>query len=223
MQKILLRFLILLFVSTLVSFENTKAQNEVDKFVLMKTSMGDMKIKLYGKTPMHQENFIKLVNDKFYDGLLFHRVIKNFMIQSGDPRTRNVQADKGTKGSDPGYQIYPEFHPEFYHKKGALGAASNGNPEKKSSGSQFYIVQGSVNSLNQLKNMEQTGNHLKFTAEQKKTYMDIGGYPSLDYNYTVFGEVIEGFEVIDKIAAVETVTPNRPKKDVKIISITVIK
>ena len=203
--------------------ESVTAQNQPDKIVLMKTSMGDMKIKLYGETPLHQENFIKLVNEKFYDGILFHRVIHGFMIQAGDPNSKNAAKEVRLGSGGPGYQIPAEIRPSLIHMKGALAAARTNNPEKKSSGSQFYIIHGTDLTLKRLESLEQTGSHKKFTAEQKKIYVEKGGSPHLDDAYTVFGEVIEGLDVIDKIAVVETGAGDRPLKDVKILSVTVVK
>jgi len=161
--------------------------------VLMKTTMGDMKIKLYNETPQHRDNFVKLVNNKFYDGLLFHRVIKDFMIQGGDPESKDAPPGKQLGMGNPGYTLPAEILPQFKHKKGALAAARTNNPERRSSGSQFYIVHND------------------------------NGTPSLDGQYTVFGEVIEGLTVIDKIANVKINPANRPEVDVKIISVTIVK
>lgn len=189
-----------------------------DRIVLISTNFGDMKVKLYKETPLHRDNFVKLAKEGFYDGTIFHRVIKNFMIQGGDPNSKDAKpgARLGTGG--PGYTVDAEFvFPEFFHKKGALSAARQGdgvNPKKASSGSQFYIVQGKPVSEKELKQLE---GKLKvvFTDEQKKVYSEVGGTPFLDNNYTVFGEVIEGLEVIDKIAAVSTQRGDRPVEDVK--------
>ena len=194
--------------------------------VLIETSKGKMKCILYEQTPMHTDNFINLVNEEKYNGILFHRVIKDFMIQSGDLNSKN--APKGTAlGSGwPGYRIPAEFHPDLYHKKGAMAAARQGdntNPNRESNGSQFYIVQGKVFSDEQLNQMESSGAHIKFTAEQRMFYKTLGGSPHLDYEYTVFGEVIEGLQVIDAIASEPTDERDRPLEDVKIIKITVLK
>lgn len=184
--------------------------------VKMKTSMGDITLVLYDDTPIHRDNFIKLVNEKFYDGILFHRVIPQFMIQGGDPTTRAAK---------PGPQlgtIPAEFRPNHWHKKGVLAAARTDNPQKASSGSQFYIVVGRPCSVNELNQMESTGQHPKFTDEQRKVYTTIGGTPHLDYTYTVYGEVTEGLDVVDKIALVPC-TATRPNTEVKILSVTIIK
>lgn len=183
----------------------------------METNYGNIKIQLYDKTVLHSENFVKLVNEEYYNGQLFHRVIKNFMIQSGDNLSKNAKQGVmlGTGGKD--YTIPAEFFPEYYHKKGALAAArqaDNVNPEKKSSGSQFYIVQGQVFSNDQLNMFVQRGIHPEFTDEQKLIYTTNGGTPHLDYSYTVFGEVIEGLDVVEKISTVNTDGYDRPLEDV---------
>ncbi len=253
--------------------------NGGDVKVKIKTTMGDMTILLYKETPLHQKNFIKLVNEKFYDGVLFHRVIKDFMIQAGDPDSKNATKGQRLGTGGPGYTIEAEFRPEFFHKKGALSAARLGdqqNPQKRSSGSQFYVVQGTKYNDAQLaqfdaqyesqaympyireylaKNPEEKAKVMdkqnagdqaglqvliegitakckaehpeikpfKLSEKQKEVYKTIGGTPHLDGGYTVFGEVIEGLEVIDKIAEVETDAADRPEVDVKIISMEVLK
>jgi cyclophilin family peptidyl-prolyl cis-trans isomerase len=190
-----------------------KESNKESKMVIIKTDHGDMKVRLYDETPLHRDNFLKLAEEGFYDGLLFHRVIQGFMIQGGDPDSRaaNPQAQYGVGG--PGYTIPAEIKPGLIHKKGVLAAARMGdqvNPKRESSGSQFYLVQGQVYTENQL-----TGSGMKFTPEQLQAYTTVGGTPHLDGQYTVFGEVIEGIEVIDKIAAVQTRPGDRPVTDVK--------
>lgn len=194
--------------------------------VLMKTSMGDITLVLYDDTPIHLDNLLELIKKNFYDGLLFHRVMPNFMIQAGDPNSKNAQPGVQLGSGGPGYTIPAEFKPNHYHKKGALAAARQGdqvNPKKASSGSQFYIVTGRVWSVAELTQMETTGQHPKFTDEQKKIYTTIGGYPPLDYQYTVFGEVTDGLDVVDKISMVPRDAPNRPNTDIKILSFTVVK
>lgn len=246
---------------------NSKKEKR-SKLVLVETIYGDMKIRLYNETPLHRDNFVKLVEDNFYDSLLFHRIIKNFMIQGGDPESKGAKLGIMLGEGGPGYQIDAEFVPELFHKKGVLAAAREGdqvNPEKKSSGSQFYIVQGNIFSLEQLNQMEEKINSPKkqkffydyinkpenyilklkldslnnskafeelnqkiqitleqlkpemdslnlfyYTEEQKQIYSTIGGTPHLDQNYTVFGEVIEGLNVIDSIVTVNTDKNNRP-------------
>jgi len=173
--------------------------------VLIHTDLGDIKIALYNDTPQHRDNFIKLAKEGFYDGSIFHRVIKGFMIQGGG-------APEGKEGTS--YLIPAELLPNHIHKKGALAAARTNNPKKESSGSQFYIVQGEKVSSEQL-NQFDSRRLVKYTPEQRATYMSVGGTPFLDSDYTVFGEVIEGLDVVDKIAAVQTAPGDKPLKDIK--------
>lgn len=192
--------------------------------VLIETNFGNITLVLYNETPIHRDNFIKLVNDGFYDGTIFHRVINQFMIQGGDPDSKNAQPGQRLGVGGPGYTIEAEFREQFFHKKGALAAARQGdqvNPEKRSSGSQFYIVQGRVFSHEELDLFElRSGND--FSNEQRNVYSSIGGTPNLDGEYTVFGEVIEGIEVVDKIASVQTDNFNRPTEDIS-IKMTIVK
>lgn len=184
-----------------------------------------MKCILYEETPLHAENFIKLAQGGFYDGLLFHRVISDFMIQTGDPNSRNASKGEALGYGDSGYTVPGEFHPGLYHKKGVLAAARQGdriNPDRKSNGSQFYIVQGKKITDAELDQIEKSGSHIPFTAEQRMYYRDLGGAPHLDYAYTVFGEVVEGLDIIDIIASVPTDERDRPLDDVRIIRISVI-
>lgn len=247
-----------------------------DIIVDVETSMGDIKIRLFGDTPKHRDNFVKLVNEGFYNGVLFHRVINEFMIQAGDPESKNAPAGKMLGSGDPGYTLEAEFvYPKHFHKRGALAAARTGddmNPERRSSGSQFYIVTGKAYNESQLAQMEkqmammqkqeifnklveehrdsvmamrrnrdQAGlqklqeelvaiteqkaaeNPAKMTPEQRQAYSTIGGTPHLDGSYTVFGEVIEGMDVVDKIQNVETGAADRPVEDVKIIKMSIEK
>lgn len=193
------------------------------ELVELSTSKGDMLIYLYDETPKHKNNFLKLVDDSFYDGTSFHRVIKDFMIQGGDPYSKDSSKQHLSGQGGPGYTIEAEFVPKYYHKKGALAAARTGgaqNPEKKSSGSQFYIVQGKKIPEDKIDLIE---DHLKrnwgddfvFTEKMKQDYLQIGGTPHLDGAYTVFGEIITGFDVLDSIASVKTNRANRPNEDVK--------
>lgn len=172
-------------------------------YVTIETKYGNMVAELYNSTPKHKENFIKLTKEGFYDGLLFHRIVQNFMIQGGDPNSKGADASVRLGSGGPGYRIDAEIGAP--HFKGTLAAARTGgasNPEKKSSGSQFYIVQGNVMTDGQLDGMERNKG-IKYNAEQRTKYKTIGGTPGLDMDYTVFGELISGHEVIDKIAAVE--------------------
>jgi cyclophilin family peptidyl-prolyl cis-trans isomerase len=206
--------LVLTVFMTLTMLSENQAQTTKVK---MKTSMGDVTLALYDDTPIHRDNFIKLVNEKFYDGLLFHRIIPNFMIQGGDPSTRTP---------NPGQQlatIPAEFRPNRWHKKGALAAARTNNPQKASSGSQFYIVVGEKFTAAQLDQLEQSGRHPKFTDEQRKVYTETGGSPHLDYEYTVYGEVTQGLDIVDKISLVPCGAMNKPVTDVKILSVTIVK
>lgn len=178
------------------------------------TSMGDIVVKLYNKTPLHRDNFIKLVKDHFYDSLLFHRVINTFMIQGGDPSSKNAEAGSMLGEGDVDYTIPAEFDSTLYHKRGALCAARTDNPEKASSGCQFYIVQGKTYSDAQL-DMLGSRNNSWFSSAKRMTYKMIGGTPQLDMNYTVFGEVESGLEIVDKIATTACDNMNRPLTDVR--------
>lgn len=186
----------------------------VQCLVEMETNYGSMTILLSNETPLHRDNFVKLVEEGYYDDLLFHRVINGFMIQGGDPESRNAGPKKRLGSGGPGYQIPAEFSDSLVHVKGALAAARTPNPEKKSSGSQFYIVHGKKMQEAQLKMIE-AKNDMTYTPAQRKAYLELGGTPHLDKGYTVFGMVIEGLDVIDKIAAVKTLPGDRPEVDVK--------
>ena len=191
-----------------------------DVKVLIETTEGNITVKLYDETPMHRDNFVKLVKSNFYDGVIFHRVIKNFMIQGGDPESKNPEANKQYGSGGPSYKIPAEFNSKLFHKKGALSAARTNNPEKASSGSQFYIVQGEKYSgADQLKQINPKFN---YTPEQIEAYKTLGGTPHLDGEYTVFGEVTNGLNIVDKIAAVKTGKADRPVNDVIITKVTII-
>ena len=185
-----------------------------ERMVLISTEFGEMKVKLYDATPKHRDNFIKLVQQGFYDSLLFHRVIRSFMIQGGDPQSKNAPPGMMLGGGDIGYTVPAEFVDSLFHRKGALCAARTENPEKASSGCQFYIVQGKAMTNEQLDQLE-TQRGVKFSAKQREILTTIGGTPFLDRNYTVYGQVVEGLDVIDKIAAVQTAPGDRPVKDVR--------
>ena len=219
-MKRLVKLYYSLFIA-LIFFNNIPMEAQINEnpLILVETTYGNIKIKLYDETPFHKENFLKLVSEKLYDDQIFHRVIKDFMIQAGDPDSKNAKSGQALGYGDLGYNIPAEFNKDLFHKKGALAAArqpDNVNPDKESSASQFYIVQGKVYSNKELDYMEQQGIHIKFTEEQRKIYTSVGGTPHLDYSYTVFGEVIEGIEVVDKIASVETDRRDRPVSDIKI-------
>lgn len=195
-------------------------------YVSIETELGTMKAKLYNATPQHRDNFIKLVKEGFYDSLLFHRVVPNFMIQGGDPDSKYARKELRLGMGGPGYTIPAEINDTLIHKKGALSAARQGdqvNPKKESSGSQFYIVQGSPVPTQQLEVFaRQKG--LNYTDKQKQTYKTLGGTPFLDGDYTVFGEIVEGLDVIDKIAAQPTsrYAKERPNDDIR-MEISIVK
>ena len=270
--------LIILACSAVACKSGQKTDGNMEKETVLKieTSMGDIKVKLYNETPKHRDNFIKLAKDGTYNGTLFHRVIKDFMVQAGDPESKNAPKGKMLGSGDVGYTVPAEFvYPKYFHKKGALSAARQGdevNPKKESSGCQFYIVTGKVFNDSTLLNMEQQKNqnkvteafnalaqkHMKeiykmrkandqdglyalqdtlfiqaeaeaakqpdfhFTPEQIKAYTTVGGTPHLDGEYTVFGEVVEGMDIVDKIQQVKTDRSDRPEEDVKIINVSVI-
>lgn len=192
--------------------------------VEIETEFGNMTVWLYDGTPQHRDNFLKLAEQGFYDDLIFHRVINGFMIQGGDPNSRDAKPSQQLGSGGPGYTVPAEFVDSLIHKKGALAAARTGdqvNPKKASSGSQFYIVQGRPVKPEELSTVEGRKG-FQYTQEQRETYFQMGGTPFLDRDYTVFGEVVQGLEVIDKIAAVQTNPGDRPAQDVK-MKIRVIK
>ena len=189
--------------------------------VEIETEFGVMLAELYNSTPKHRDNFTKLAEEGYYNDLLFHRVINGFMIQGGDPNSRNAKPGQGLGFGGPPYLIPAEFVDTLAHVKGAICAARTNNPEKKSSGSQFYIVHGAITEDAMLDQIEQMRG-FRYTPAQRQAYKTIGGTPHLDREYTVFGRVIKGLDVIDKIAAAETGAADRPKKDVK-MKINVIK
>jgi len=214
--------LLLITLAVFTSLSPALAQ-KIGKTVTISTEYGTMKVGLYEETPLHRDNFIKLASEGFYDDLLFHRVIKQFMIQGGDPDSKGATPDKRLGSGGPSYTVPAEFNDNLYHKKGALCAARTNNPEKASSSCQFYIVQGKPQTDAELDQLESRLG-FKYTAEQREMYKTVGGVPFLDRNYTVYGEVIEGMDVIDKIAGAETnkAMGDRPVKDVK-MTVKVVK
>jgi len=195
---------------------NTIAQkkSKKDYLVTIDTDQGKMRVILYDETPKHKENFIKLSKDKFYDGLLFHRIIKDFMIQGGDPNSKNAKPDDVLGRGDNGYKIQEEIRPNLFHRKGALAAARDNNPKKESSGCQFYIVEGRKWSKADLDKQAARAAR-KLTDAQKKVYETEGGTPHLDGAYTVFGQVIDGMDVVDVISTKSKDERDRPDKDIK--------
>ena len=192
------------------------------QYVRISTDKGECIIMLYNQTPLHRDNFLKLAKEKFYNGTLFHRVIQSFMIQGGDPDSRNAQPGAALGEGDVGYQVPAEFRDSLFHKKGVLAAARDNNPEKASSGCQFYIVQGKTYTDEQLDGIETKRLHFKLPASHRAAYKTVGGSPHLDRNYTAFGEVVKGIELVDSIAVVKTDERDRPVEDVK-MEISVLK
>ncbi|WP_072544410.1 peptidylprolyl isomerase [Mediterranea massiliensis] len=271
--------LLTILVCGFVACKSDKKAKDMSEETKLKieTTAGDIVVKLYNETPQHRDNFIKLAENGTYEGTLFHRVIKDFMIQAGDPDSKNASKGQMLGAGDVGYTVPAEFvYPKYFHKKGALSAARQGdnvNPQKASSGCQFYIVTGKVYSDSALLSMEQQMNQMRFnnlfntlaskhakdiykmrkagdqeglmnlqdtliaqvekqlagqpefrfTPEQVKAYTTVGGTPHLDGEYTVFGEVLEGMDVVDKIQRVKTDRNDRPEEDVKIIKVEVLK
>lgn len=211
-----LTFLFCCFISTAF------AAKPKHQYILIKTEQGECIVKLYNLTPLHRDNFLKLTKSKTFDGTLFHRVIKDFMIQGGDPDSKNAEPGAQLGNGTLGYTVPAEFNDSLFHKKGVLAAARDNNPEKASSGSQFYLVQGRVFTDEELDAAETNRLGFKIPEWQRAVYKTIGGTPHLDKNYTVFGEVVSGIEMIDSIAAVAKDDNDRPLADVK-MTITVLK
>jgi len=228
MKKQIAFILCLFFILTgFAQIDSTIHKKDRKKDVLLQTSYGDIVIRLSDSTPLHRDNFLKLVKTHYYDSVLFHRVIQNFMIQSGDPESKHAIAGQPLGNGGLGYRVPAEFRKTLFHKKGVIAAARDNNPEKASSGSQFYIVQGKVFTDAGLDSTEtyRLGGR-KIPADQRAVYKTIGGTPHLDQNYTVFGEVVRGLDVVDKIAAVQTskaADRDRPLQDVILIKAKLIK
>lgn len=198
---------------------------DVETLVQIDTDMGKIKVKLFNDTPQHRDNFIKNVKEKRYDGLLFHRVIKQFMIQAGDINSKDAPIEQHLGDGDLDYTIPAEIvYPKYFHKRGMLCAARTSdeeNPDRASSASQFYIVTGKFFTEMELDKLEKNENKT-FTPEERQAYMLEGGVPSLDNKYTIFGEVVKGMKVVDKIQFVETNENDRPLKNIKIKTMTIV-
>jgi cyclophilin family peptidyl-prolyl cis-trans isomerase len=196
-----------------LAYTHTQAQSRKDYLVTIGTPWGEMHAVLFDKTPKHKANFLKLVDDKFYDGLLFHRIVDGFMIQGGDPNSRKAKPKEMLGNGDIGYKIDAEIQPDLFHKKGVLAAARDNNPAKASSGCQYYIVQGKVWNDSTLRMQMARSPQRVFTEAQKQVYKTIGGTPHLDGNYTVFGQVVDNLWVIDSVAKQKRDAQNRPLVD----------
>lgn len=240
MIKIISRIFLLVACSLLLvtlSLSKGYAQQDVKlkkkdrkRDVELVTTAGTIVLRLYDSTPLHRDNFLRLVKAHYYDSLLFHRVIQNFMIQAGDPNSKRAAAGKPLGNGGPGYTIPAEFRTSLFHKKGALAAARMGdevNPQRQSSASQFYIVQGRTFTDKELDSVEVVRlQGRKLPLEHRDYYKTIGGTPQLDGNYTVFGEVVRGLDVVDKIAATPTSRAqdrDRPLQDVRILQVKLVK
>jgi len=230
MKKFFIITTSLVFGITTLAQDSIVRKKDRKKDVLLQTSYGEIIVRLSDSTPLHRDNFLKQVKKSYYDSVLFHRVIQNFMIQSGDPNSKNAPAGQPLGNGGPGYTIPAEFRVGLFHKKGVIAAARMGdnvNPQKASSGSQFYIVHGKIftdASLDSVETYRLAGK--KLPVEHRSVYKTIGGSPHLDQSYTVFGEVIKGLDVVDKIAAVQTSKgqdKDRPVADVKITKAKLVK
>ncbi|RZK43955.1 MAG: peptidylprolyl isomerase [Pedobacter sp.] len=193
-----------------------------NQYVKIETDKGTVFIRLYNETPLHRDNFIKVAKKGIYNGTVFHRVIKEFMIQGGDPKSKNAHPDSTLGGGDLGYKVPAEFIDSLFHKKGVLAAARDNNPEKASSSCQFYIVQGKVWDDAGLNSVEEKRLKSKIPEWQRLVYKTIGGSPHLDRSYTVYGEVVKGIEMVDAIADQKTGRADRPEVDIK-MTVSVLK
>ncbi|KEQ29747.1 peptidylprolyl isomerase [Pedobacter antarcticus 4BY] len=186
------------------------AAKPIHQYIRINTADGEIIIMLYNSTPKHRDNMVKLAKSGFYNGTLFHRVIAGFMIQGGDPNSKAAKPEAELGEGDTGYTVDAEFRDSLFHKKGVLAAARDNNPAKASSGCQFYLVQGKIFSPAGLDSLENGRLKFKIPAYQREIYQTVGGTPHLDRNYTVYGEIITGIAVLDKIAACQTGPDNRP-------------
>ncbi len=227
MKILLVAALLLLHSFTLAQTDIKLRKKDRKKDIMLVTDSGSIILRLSDSTPKHRDNYLKLVKQGYFDSVLFHRVIKNFMIQSGDPDSKKAVAGQKLGNGGPAYTVPAEFRASLFHKKGVLAAARQSdavNPEKASSGSQFYIVQGKKFSAAGLDSVETFRlNGRKLPAEHRAVYQSVGGAPHLDQNYTVFGEVVSGLDVVDKIASTATNPDNRPLADIKIIKAVLVK
>ncbi len=199
------------------------AKKNKNKFVEMETNKGTFTLEVYNDVPKHAENFLKLANEGFYDSLLFHRIIPSFMIQGGDPESKNAVDGQMLGNGDVGYKVPAEFMlPKYYHKKGALAAARDNNPEKASSGCQFYIVVGKTFTDAELDQMEARIGQ-KYSEQARKDYKTIGGTPHLDAGYTVYGQIVKGQDVVDAISSMPRNTSDRPAENIRILNVKVKK
>ncbi len=223
MKNVILTLITISFITSCSVLKKNKTPQKESYKVMLETTHGNIAIQLYEDVPLHAKNFLKLVKEGFYDSVLFHRVIPQFMIQGGDPQSKTAKKNQSLGSGSNGYLIPAEFNvAKYIHKKGALAAARTGNPEKKSSGCQFYIVEGKKFTDSDLTTMEKQKG-IKYTEEQRKIYKTLGGTPHLDNDYTVYGEVIDGLDIITKISQVKCGRSNRPIQDVRIIKARVIK
>ena len=206
---------ILLCILALSQLAFAQKNSKKDQLVTISTPFGDMQLILFDETPKHKANFLKLAQEGFYNGTLFHRIIDGFMIQGGDPDSKTAKPGEPLGEGDLGYTIPAEFNDKLFHKKGVIAAARDNNPQKASSASQFYLAQGKVFKEEDFAAVERrTGRPVP--VDRKEVYKRIGGIPHLDQNYTVYGTVINGLEVIDKIAQQPKDSHDRPAKDIPI-------
>jgi len=209
MKKLVPICILMLF--TLFTF----GKNPKNQYVKIKTSYGECIIRLYNETPKHRDNFIKLAKSGFYNGTLFHRVIQNFMIQGGDPTSKKAKPKEALGEGDVGYTIDAEIRDSLFHKRGVIAAARDNNPKKASSGCQFYLVEGKRFTDGQLDTLEKTRlKGRKIPLSEREYYKSVGGVPHLDQNYTVYGEIVSGLDMVDRIAAVKKDEKDRPDQDV---------